>query len=143
MIILSSRSHPTLSLIGRQVTASPHHSIKIATARILLALSTLSLFASAEALPALAEQTGAGTQAAELKPPPGTLRNLDFLPEAHQSRKPARPRKFLRRRNQKVQAERDEKYVQLLIVSVGFVGLFIAILLLRSMPPAKKRPSTP
>ncbi len=90
-----------------------------------------------------AEQNSSPVVSDTLKPPAGTLRNVDFLPEAHQSRKPARPRKFLRRRNQKVQAERDAKYVQLLIVSVGFVGLFIAILLLRSMPPAKKSRSTP
>ena len=71
--------------------------------------------------------------------PPGTLRNIDFLPRPQTSRPPSRPRKFLRRRNLKTRAERDEKYVQLLLVSVGFVSMFIVILALRSMPPAKKR----
>lgn len=68
----------------------------------------------------------------------GTLRNIEFLPKVCTSRPPARPRKFLRRRNLQVQVERDEKYLQLLLVSVGFVGMLILILVLRSMPPAKK-----
>ncbi|MFA7340222.1 MAG: hypothetical protein WC028_25805 [Candidatus Obscuribacterales bacterium] len=76
----------------------------------------------------------------ELKTQPatGTLRNVEFLPKVCTSRPPARPRKFLRRRNLQVQVERDEKYLQLLLVSVGFVGMLILILVLRSMPPAKK-----
>lgn len=69
---------------------------------------------------------------------PDTLRNVEFLPKVSTSRPPARPRKFLRRRNLQVQVERDEKYLQLLLVSVGFVGMLILILVLRSMPPAKK-----
>jgi len=107
---------------------------------------TLSLLA-----PVFAEEappvSGNGNQAAigasispsaPLALPPGTLRNIDFLPRLQTSRPPARPRKFLRRRNLKVVAERDAKYVQLLLVSVGFVSMFIVILALRSMPPAKK-----
>ena len=72
------------------------------------------------------------------QPAIGTLRNVEFLPKVSTSRPPARPRKFLRRRNLQVQVERDEKYLQLLLVSVGFVGMLILILVLRSMPPAKK-----
>lgn len=72
------------------------------------------------------------------QPAAGTLRNIEFLPKVCTSRPPARPRKFLRRRNLQVQVERDEKYLQLLLVSVGFVGMLILILVLRSMPPAKK-----
>lgn len=72
------------------------------------------------------------------QPVSGTLRNIEFLPKVSTSRPPARPRKFLRRRNLQVQVERDEKYLQLLLVSVGFVGMLILILVLRSMPPAKK-----
>lgn len=68
----------------------------------------------------------------------GTLRNVEFLPKVCSSRPPARPRKFLRRRNLQTQVERDEKYLQLLVVSIGFVGMLIIILVLRSMPPAKK-----
>lgn len=79
-------------------------------------------------------------QVLELKTQPatGALRNIEFLPKVCTSRPPARPRKFLRRRNLQVQVERDEKYLQLLLVSVGFVGMLILILVLRSMPPAKK-----
>ncbi len=70
--------------------------------------------------------------------PPGTLRNLDFLPRVQTSRPPSRPRKFLGRRNLKVRTDRDQKYVQLLLVCVGFVSMLIVILALRSLPPVKK-----
>ncbi len=70
--------------------------------------------------------------------PGSVLRNVEFIPKISTSRPPARPRKFLRRRNLQVQVARDEKYLQLLLVSVGFVGMLILILVLRSMPPAKK-----
>ncbi|CAN5312173.1 hypothetical protein BH11CYA1_BH11CYA1_23720 [soil metagenome] len=69
---------------------------------------------------------------------PSILRNVEFIPKVNTSRPPARPRKFLRRRNLQVQVARDEKYLQLLLVCVGFVGMLILILVLRSMPPAKK-----
>lgn len=86
------------------------------------------------------EGHGQDGHASELRTQPatGTLRNIEFLPKVCTSRPPARPRKFLRRRNLQVQVERDEKYLQLLLVSVGFVGMLILILVLRSMPPAKK-----
>ncbi len=72
------------------------------------------------------------------QPGVAVLRNVEFIPKISTSRPPARPRKFLRRRNLQVQVARDEKYLQLLLVSVGFVGMLILILVLRSMPPAKK-----
>ncbi len=81
---------------------------------------------------------GEESSPAAVSVPAGTLRNLDFLPRLQTSRPPSRPRKFLRRRNLKVLADRDEKYVQLLLVCVGFVSMFIVILALRSMPPVKK-----
>ncbi len=70
--------------------------------------------------------------------PPGTLRNLDFLPRVQTSRPPSRPRKFLGRRNLKVRNDREQKYVQLLLVCVGFISMLIVILALRSLPPVKK-----
>lgn len=38
----------------------------------------------------------------------------------------------------KSNVSREEKFLQLLLTSVGSVGIFIAILALRSIPPARK-----
>lgn len=67
-----------------------------------------------------------------------TLRNIDFMPRLHTLQPPARPHKVLRWHHEQVQLQQDQKILRLLLVSVGIAGIFIAILVLRTMPQGKK-----
>jgi hypothetical protein len=102
------------------------------------ASSSLALSASFVGINSLKAEGLENHSDGHAQPSIAVLRNVEFIPKISTSRPPARPRKFLRRRNLQVQVARDEKYLQLLLVSVGFVGMLILILVLRSMPPAKK-----
>lgn len=81
--------------------------------------------------------SGSNSQAA-LKLPVATLRNIDYMPRLHTLQPPARPHKILRWHHEQVQLAQDQKILRLLLVSVGIAGIFIAILVMRSMPPGKK-----
>lgn len=70
-----------------------------------------------------------------------TLRNIDFMPRLHTLQPPARPHKVLRWHHEQVQLRQDQKILRLLLVSVGIAGIFIAILVLRTMPQGKKENS--
>lgn len=70
--------------------------------------------------------------------PVATLRNIDYMPRLHTLQPPARPHKILRWHHEQVQLAQDQKILRLLLVSVGIAGMFIAILVMRSMPPGKK-----
>ncbi len=73
-----------------------------------------------------------------VKLPVATLRNIDYMPRMHTLQPPARPHKILRWHHEQVQLAQDQKILRLLLVSVGIAGMFIAILVMRSMPPGKK-----
>lgn len=75
---------------------------------------------------------------AAVKLPVATLRNIDYRPRLHTLQPPARPHKILRWHHEQVQLAQDQKILRLLLVSVGIAGIFIAILVMRSMPPGKK-----
>ena len=68
------------------------------------------------------------------------LRNLDLLNKMDDDRLPTSPRRFLKMRFKQVRKAKDEKILQLLLVCVGFVGVFVAILALRSVPPNRPAP---
>jgi hypothetical protein len=65
------------------------------------------------------------------------LSNIDLLNKMDDDRLPTSPRRFLKMRFKQVRKAKDEKILQLLLVCVGFVGVFVAILALRSVPPAR------
>jgi hypothetical protein len=65
------------------------------------------------------------------------LRNIDLLNKMEDERLPTSPRHFLKVRFKQVRKAKDQKILQLLLVCVGFVGAFVAILALRSVPPSR------
>jgi len=65
------------------------------------------------------------------------LRNVELLDRLDDDRLPTRPRRFLKQRFIQVRQAKDEKILQLLLICVGFVGVFVAILALRSVPPSR------
>ncbi len=84
-----------------------------------------------------ASAPAAGTAAAGLSVP---LRNIDLLNRMDDDRLPTRPRRLLKLRFTQVRQAKDEKILQLLLICVGFVGVFVAILALRSVPPSRGAP---
>jgi hypothetical protein len=68
------------------------------------------------------------------------LRNIGLLNRMDEDRLPTRPRHLLKLRFTQVRQAKDEKILQLLLICVGFVGVFIAILAMRSMPPSRSAP---
>ena len=69
------------------------------------------------------------------------LRNIDLLNKMEDERLPTSPRHFLKVRFKQVRKAKDQKILQLLLVCVGFVGAFVAILALRSIPPSRPQSS--
>ncbi|MBS1988932.1 MAG: hypothetical protein JSS86_10080 [Cyanobacteria bacterium SZAS LIN-2] len=108
----------------------------------LLSIS-LSLILSMSALGVLAEEEAGAAQkpAVETDVVAGSdslpLRNADLLNHLDDDRLPTRPRHFLKQRFKQVRQAKDEKILQLLLLCVGFLGAFVAILALRSVPPGR------
>jgi len=69
--------------------------------------------------------------------PATPLHNVELLDRLNDDRLPTRPGHFLKARFRQVRRAQDEKILQLLLICVGFVGVFVAILALRSVPPSR------
>lgn len=68
-----------------------------------------------------------------------SLTNLCLIKGLSNQRKSSRqPFQGLVKHVVRADASREEKFLQLLLTSVGSVGIFVAILALRSIPPARK-----
>ena len=106
----------------------------------VLSMSALGSLAQEEAV---ASQKPAASASAGSVPGPasgglaGPLRNVDLLNSLDDDRLPTRPRRFLKLRFKQVRRAKDEQILQLLLICVGFVGVFVAILALRSVPPSR------
>jgi hypothetical protein len=81
-------------------------------------------------------ESPAGAGAAPIDPTV-PLRNAELLNRLDEDRLPTRPRRFLKLKYKQVRRAKDEQILQLLLVCVGFVGVFVAILALRSVPPSR------
>ena len=101
---------------------------------LVMSMSALGVFAEEEAGAASATTADVDAVAGSDSAP---LRNVDLLNRLDDDRLPTRPRRFLKQRFRQVRAAKDEKILQLLLLCVGFVGVFVAILALRSVPPSR------
>jgi len=109
---------------------------------LVLSMSALGVFAQEEAGAAQKPApTEAAATSADVDAVAGSdsapLRNVDLLNRLDEDRLPTRPRRFLKQRFRQVRTAKDEKILQLLLICVGSVGVFVAILALRSVPPSR------
>jgi|GEM_PF-3214473 len=113
---------------------------------LVLSMSALGVFAQVEAGAAqkpapqpapIAPEPSSGDADAVAGSDSLPLRNVELLNRLDEDRLPTRPRRFLKQRFRQVRRAKDEQILQLLLICVGFVGAFIAILALRSMPPSR------